>query len=92
LTPGHTARNDRTVGSDLLDELLHTGLNQVILFGQSQSLVAALIEAESLKDLRWIIVTQGEMSWNSAKPSEAGFFSNNLSCPSFTLSFSLSYY
>ena len=51
------------------DEILQIRVKTVILFGKSKKVVAALLEAEALKDLTWIVVTQGEMNWNAAKQS-----------------------
>lgn len=55
-------------------EILQTRVKKIIFFAKSKKIVTALLEAEALKDLTWIVVTEGEMNWIDAKQSQNYFF------------------
>jgi hypothetical protein len=55
--------------TSLQDEIFRSGVRNVILFGPNKNIVLSLMEAEALKEITWIVLTQGEMNWNLAKTS-----------------------
>jgi hypothetical protein len=59
----------RTLGMEVQAEILQTRVKKIIFFAKSKKIVTALLEAEALKDLTWIVVTEGEMNWIDAKQS-----------------------